>query len=332
MKKKKESSLELIHFLKQVNLFSDLSHYDLRKFIGSFNVYSYKANEVLFQQGDDGDKIYIVKSGKIVITIKTNDGADRVVAELGKGDFFGEMSIFDKAPRSATCKAKEGSVLLTLYDTDFFNVIKTNPDIAIKIMYKMLNITTLRLNDASRFLSDMVQWGEDARKRAITDPLTGVYNKRYLDDQVDDKFDAAKKENKPLSIVMSDLDHFRRINEGFSMEMGDRAIIEVAKIFKKVCREKDIIARLGGDEYTLVLPDTDKATAMRLCEEACAEVRKIDILKDLNGPLKQFTLSLGVSTFPDDAQDVNTLKQKADKALYVAKESGRDRVVGSTSE
>lgn len=326
-KLKEYSSIELVNFLKKVEIFSELTLTEIRKFINYIKIQHYKKDEIVFNEGDKGNTLFIVKDGVVETTIRLKNGEDKLIAEFKKGDFFGEMSIFDKSPRSATCKTKEKSTLISLLASDFFKIIENNPAISIKIMYKMLNITILRLKDSNQFLSDLVLWGEDARKRVITDPLTGVYNRRYLDDKLDDIFNNIIMNNKPLTIVMSDLDHFRKINEYYSLSMGDKAIIEVANVFKKIVSQNHIIVRLGGDEYTIIMPETTKEEAKNICNKACDEIKKIDILKNLNGPLKNFTLSLGVATYPDDANDLNTLKQKADKALYIAKESGRDRVV-----
>ncbi|HOJ65008.1 MAG TPA: GGDEF domain-containing protein [Spirochaetota bacterium] len=323
----KYSSIELINFLKTVDIFSELSLTEIRKFINFLIIKKYKKNEIVFNEGDKGDALFIVKDGIVETIIKLKNGENKVIAEFKKGDFFGEMSIFDNANRSATCQIKEKTTLISLFASDFFKIIESNPAISIKIMYKMLYITILRLKESNQFLSDMVMWGEDARKRVITDPLTGVYNRRYLDDKLEDIFNNAVKENKPLTIVMSDLDHFRKINEFYSLSMGDRAIIEVANVFKKVIPSNHIIVRLGGDEYTIIMPDTTKEEAVNICKKACDEIKKIDILKDLDGPIKNFTLSLGIATYPLDSDDLNDLKQKADKALYIAKESGRDRVI-----
>lgn len=324
---KRNSSIELINFLKNVEIFSELNLIEIRKFLKYINIKEYKKGEIIFKEKDKGDSLFIVKEGLVKTSIKLKNGDNKIIAEFKKGDFFGEMSIFDKANRSATCLTKEKSILISLKDFNFFKIIKNNPDISIKIMYKMLYITILRLKESNKFLSDMVLWGEDARKRVITDPLTGVYNRRYLDDKLEEIFNNAVRENSPLTIVMCDLDHFRKINENYSLEIGDKSIIEVANVFKEVISNNHIIVRLGGDEYIIIMPETKKENAKAICEIACEKIRKINILENLKGPIKNLTLSIGLSSYPEDATDLNLLKQKADQALYIAKENGRDRVV-----
>jgi diguanylate cyclase (GGDEF)-like protein len=205
--------------------------------------------------------------------------------------------------------------------------MKDNPKIAIKIMYKMLNVITQRLQNTGGFLTDMVRWGEDASKRAITDPFTGCYNRRFLDDKLDDFFTTAKNNQQPFSLVMIDLDYFRQINEAYGHEIGDKTILEVVNVFKEYLREKDVIARYGGDEFTVLMPETPLKQAEEVAKTICKKVSNLTLLEGLNGPIKTITLSQGIAAFPESSEELKELKEKADKALYKAKEDGRNRAV-----
>ncbi|MFC1670261.1 diguanylate cyclase [Spirochaetota bacterium] len=321
---------EQADFLKQVNILSSLSKNEINKIINYFNTVNIKKGEILFEQGDEGNAMYIVKEGKIISTIKLPDGKEQQVAEFGRGDFFGDMSIIEQAPRSATCKATDHSSLFEIDEGEFFGLMDLNPNIAIKIMHKMLNIITSRLRNANDFVVDMVNWGEDARTRAITDPMTGVYNRRYLDDSIDDFFKTAKKKNEPLSVVMIDLDYFRQINDNYGHDIGDKAIIEIVGVLKNNTREKDIIARYGGDEFTILLPETSHNDGRQVAQNICKKVANLDMLKDFDGPVKNLSLSMGMASFPKNAKSLKTLRAKADKALYNAKENGRNQVFCAT--
>ena len=309
-----------------MDVFSLLDTGEIEKIINSFQLTEVEEGKALFKEGDEGNEFYIVKSGKVAVSIRHSDGVEREIVELKEGDFFGEMSIFENAPRSATCLAKEKSVLLKMKAEDFFKLIKSFPSVAIKIMYRMLNITTKRLRDSSGFLTNMVTWGEKARKRSITDELTGVYNRRFLDDALNDYFEAAKNTRKPLAIVMADLDYFREINELYGDKTGDQMILAAVDIFTKVLRDEDIVARYGGDEFTFILPETGPNEGMELAEKIRSEVAKLKILEKKKGPINNFTVSQGLASFPENAEDPKTLMEKADKALYSAKNNGRDRV------
>ena len=166
------------------------------------------------------------------------------------------MSIFDNAPRSATSRALTRSVVFSLSKDAFSDIITQHPRIALKLMYRMLNVTTQRLRDTSQFVSEMVLWGESARKRAITDELTGVYNRRFLEDSLGGYVSEAGEKGAPLSLVMLDLDHFRAINERYGNQKGDETIKSASAVFRAILKDKGIIARYGGDEFVIIMPNT----------------------------------------------------------------------------
>jgi diguanylate cyclase (GGDEF)-like protein len=315
-----------IDFLKNIALFSTLSDEELSHFVKLLNPFEIPMKKTIFQEGDPGDKMYVVTKGKVGISVKIPENKELEIAEITEGNFFGEMSIFDNSPRSATCFTKEDSSLLSLSNEDFYNSIEENPQAAIKIMYKMVNIIAGRLNTIGALISDMVQWGEDARKRAITDEATGLYNRRFLEESLEERFIRAKEKNSPLSLVMVDLDHFSKFNKEYGQKIGDKAIKSICSIFKTIFREDDILARFGGDEFTFILNNTDHDKAYDLCNEV---IKKINESKFLCLDGKNFnciTASIGIASFPTNADNLDVLKEKTDKALYKAKELGRNQV------
>lgn len=319
-----------VEFLKQVKIFSLLAVQDIESIINHLNYIDVEEGELLFNEGDDGNTLFIVESGKIAGFVLLPNGIRREIAEFAPGDFLGEMSIFENAPRSATCYAKEKTRLLSLLGGDFFEFIDNSPSIAMKIMYRMLNITTRRLREKSEFLADMVVWGEEARKRAITDELTGVYNRRFLDESLQNHFRIAIK--KKISLVMADLDNFRRINEHYSHKAGDRVLVGIIPVFKEYLRKKDILARYGGDEFNVIMPETDLEEAKGIAEKICAEVAGLDLLKGFEESGVKVTISLGIASYPESADSLPALRSGADRALYEAKSGGRNRVVCGSSK
>jgi diguanylate cyclase (GGDEF)-like protein len=323
----KDNTQDLTAFLKQVTIFSSLGDNEITEILKYCRLIGFKENETVFKEGAEGNELYIIYTGRVTITIQLPDGRQHEITQFKAGDFLGEMSIFDQSPRSASCITKEQSQLLSMRGQGFFDLVQTKPEIAIQIMYKMLNTTTQRLRESDAFLSEMVRWGENARKRAITDELTGVYNRRFLDEALEDYFIKIKNSKKSLCLIMMDLDYFRQINENYGHAMGDKSIVEAAKVFKTTLREQDIIARYGGDEFTIILPDTSIEEARSLAENIRQKVEQLTFLKDLNGPFKTLTTSQGLAAFPLNSRDLPGLKEKADAALYKAKEAGRNCVI-----
>jgi diguanylate cyclase (GGDEF)-like protein len=316
-----------IEVLRSFEILSSLSSEELDFLYKQMNNEKFVTGESLFKEGDAGDIMYIVLSGSVSISVNTPDGKILEIAEISEGNFFGEMSMFDRAVRSATCSTKCDTSVLSLKADDFYNFIKDHPEAGINIMYSMLKITTQRLLTTGAFLSDMVIWGEQARTRAITDDFTGLYNRRFLDEALEDRFAEAKSKGRPLSLVMIDLDNFGTINNECGQEMGDRIILAVIPIFRRLFNKNDILARYGGDEFTFLLPGSTGVEANLICNTLVHDIRDINLLKKTKGSIKNITASIGISSFPENADTISILSERADQALYAAKDAGRDRAV-----
>ena len=311
--------------LEQVDILATLSPEELGIFQGFLEEVECAPEDVVFHQGEEGRDLYIVGEGNISIRIRAPEGVDVDVAELGPGDFFGEMAIFEDAPRSATCVMTGQGRLYRLRKRDFFSLMERHPRTATKVMYRMVNITTARLNHTSSFLSDLVQWGEGARRRAITDDLTGLYNRRYLDGALEQQVVETRIRNGVFSLIMMDLDRFHVINDTYGQQFGDSLIAAVAPSVRAALGERDIPARYGGDEFTIILPASSSDEALAVAETIRSSVESLEV--QAPDGIVRVTTSQGIAQFPRDGADVESVKEAADQALYRAKEAGRNRAM-----
>lgn len=159
---------------------------------------------------------------------------------------------------------------------------------------------------------------------ATTDGLTEIYNHRYFMDQIDEKFEEAKKQSAPLSLLMIDIDHFKAFNDNHGHMTGDLVLKEVAQILKTNCRRPDIVARYGGEEFAIILLETDSHQAEKMAEKIRIAVESYHLPEDKEA--RRVTVSIGIGTTGDGIQSPDHLISSADKALYRAKAEGRNRV------
>jgi diguanylate cyclase (GGDEF)-like protein len=159
---------------------------------------------------------------------------------------------------------------------------------------------------------------------ATTDGLTGCLNKRALLDQMEQKLMAAQRFGRKLSLIVTDLDHFKAVNDTYGHAAGDRVLKELGGVLRRVKRETDLVARFGGEEFCVLCEETDARGAQLLAERVREELANTEVATEL-GPLK-VTASLGVATFPDHASNAADLFVQSDKALYEAKNRGRNQV------
>jgi diguanylate cyclase (GGDEF)-like protein len=164
-----------------------------------------------------------------------------------------------------------------------------------------------------------------AIKKAYTDELSGMANRRSCYEYGTIAIEDAKKNKDPISIIMIDIDHFKRINDEYGHAIGDEFICAMAKVIIGRIRETDIHGRIGGEEFAIILPDTDLGMAGELAEDIRKILEATEVM--VEGKALKMTASFGVAKLESASDDINFIMKRADEALYRAKKSGRNKVV-----
>ncbi|MDF2180302.1 diguanylate cyclase [Aliiglaciecola sp. CAU 1673] len=162
------------------------------------------------------------------------------------------------------------------------------------------------------------------QKMALTDPLTGIANRRCFVDSVASELSRCRREQQPVSLLLLDLDHFKQVNDNYGHQVGDEALKSVSKTIRETLRQYDIFGRIGGEEFAVFLGNTGHEQAMEIAQRLCEAVSAQAIIYE-KGQF-ELTTSIGITTVKDEA-NFEQLYLEADEALYHAKESGRNRVV-----
>lgn len=165
------------------------------------------------------------------------------------------------------------------------------------------------------------------KNKAITDGLTGLYNRRYVVEYLSNILSLSRRNSLATSVLIIDVDNFKRLNDEYGHSVGDRVLRVVAQTMRRSIRDCDTIARYGGEEFIVVLPETDRAAAAEVAERIRMAVAGIEWNREDLGNIPQVTISIGVAEFPLHGYSHYHLTNAADKALYVAKRSGKNRVV-----
>jgi diguanylate cyclase (GGDEF)-like protein len=160
----------------------------------------------------------------------------------------------------------------------------------------------------------------------VTDDLTGAFNYRYFDDRLDEEKRRARRYDQPLSLLMVDIDWFKRCNDKLGHQMGNVVLKGVVDVIDTSIRDTDILCRYGGEEFVVILPQTDNLEARRVGERIRAEIEATTFGNGAEFPLTSITVSVGVTTYPDNGDTPERLVQIVDQALYRAKEQGKNRV------
>jgi diguanylate cyclase (GGDEF)-like protein len=172
---------------------------------------------------------------------------------------------------------------------------------------------------------------ETLRRQAIRDGLTGLFNRRYLEETLEREIHRAQRKGTLLSVFMLDLDHFKQFNDTFGHEAGDSLLRELGAYLQSQIRADDVACRYGGEEFTLILPETTPDSARQRAEQLCAGVRHLEA-RHRGNLLGTVTLSIGISIYPANGSTGEALLRAADRALYRAKAEGRDRAALADGE
>lgn len=168
-----------------------------------------------------------------------------------------------------------------------------------------------------------------------TDPLTGVYNRRFMEQRLREEVSKARRYHFELAVLMLDLDHFKRVNDELGHQAGDQVLIEIGSLFDRELRDSDILARYGGEEFLIIATNTAPTAAAALAERLRSCIEAHAFLSDFSKAAQQgirITVSIGVASFADSSNDEESLIKAADRNLYQAKHGGRNQVVAGVPD
>ena len=275
-----------------------------------------EAGQCLLRRGEPNLRAYLVVSG--LLRVELDDGSSPV-AYINPGETAGELSLLAGSSTTATVAAEGPTRLLELDEETFWWLAESSHEFAVGLL--------IRLAKRMRSNNDAVQVNIALRRQfeqaALSDALTGFRNRRWLDQTLPRIIQRQLHASEPLCLAIMDIDHFKRVNDGFGHAAGDAVLVQVGQLVRAKLRPADFAARIGGEEFALVLPQTSLKGAITAVERVREAIAGTAFDHD-GRALPQVTVSLGLAEL---APGVNSeqLLARADVALYAAKQSGRNR-------
>ena len=281
-------------------------------------------DEIVLSTREENHYLYIVLKGRLVIQLTQHD--DVPFATVEPGECVGEMSIIDSRIPYEKITASEETMVLVIEKEILWRMISVSHEISRNLLY----IMSERVRYSNLVIADSLEMQRKYQRYAMTDALTGLHNRGWLDDAFDREVKRSERDQLPLSLIMIDVDNFKHYNDDYGHLAGDQVLAAIAKAIRSPLRPNDLVARFGGEEFAVLLPETNVINAKFIAERLRENVSRADLGMIDGKQLPNVTISLGISTrAPSDTLDM--LIAAADVAMYHAKQKGRNRVEVSTN-
>lgn len=288
-------------FLARVGIFRDVAPESLHSLANRLEEREYSAGTYVVRAGDQGDGLFFIVSGRAEVIGRAEDergAAEATLAHMGPGDLFGEVSLLDGKPRSASVLACTDSICLFLGRDPFLTALSSERNIAMGL----LGLLAERLREADRRVV------EGAR-----DPLTSTYNRRGLEELYQREAERVKRHGGSVAVVYIDINGFKYYNDQWGHAAGDRVLCAVGTALQHAVRAADIVARHGGDEFILVLPQSDAVGAERAVERIRECIEHVKRTWELPAPV---VVGIGYAVAQGTAVPLPHLLAEADQAMY----------------
>jgi diguanylate cyclase (GGDEF)-like protein len=303
----------------KLHVFRDVALESIWGLLEHCQLRSLALDEPLMEKNQDNRHLYVVLQGELKVFLDAE--FIHGVATLSAGQTVGELSVIDGSITSAYVKALEPSIVLRIDEETFWRLVRASHEFCANMM--MMLSARMRSNNYSLVEGNRLQ-GKYQRE-AITDGLTGIFNRAWLNKKLPSLVSRAGRDQHPLSLFMLDVDHFKRFNDRYGHAAGDTVLKFVAEVLSTNVRPLDLTARYGGEEFCVILPYTHGPGARLAAERLLRVLAEATMPEEGGEELPNITVSIGVASV-QDGEHWESLIKRADDALYLAKKNGRNRI------
>ena len=278
-------------------------------------------DEMLIEMGETNKSVYLILSGSFNVHLSRSNSEP--VAVLKPGQSVGEIAIIDHQPASAFVSAAEHSRVLIIDEDVMWSLIGSSHAVA----NNLLVIMSQRLRHGNSVINKIKGLLKEYEHNATVDALTSLHNRRWLDKNMPRVMHRCHKNGQALSVMMLDIDCFKSYNDNYGHLAGDIALRTVSETIKQHLRPEDMVARYGGEELFAILPDMDITATLTVAERLRLAIKQTKISNEEDDSLPSVTVSIGIAQMFDH-DDPHKLIEAADRVMYTAKHTGRDKVCG----
>ncbi len=305
----------LLEEIAQTKLFAGVSLDAVEHLLDGCKVIELEPGAVLLEAGMPNDHLYLLLEGHLDIHLAS--AVQPCYMRLGAGECVGEMSMLEARETSAHVAVSASSRILLITRETMWSLIYASHALA----RNMLIMLSSRVRMGNEAVRDGVERQSEFENMAFVDSLTGLHNRRWLEQSFRQHIERSLHDGKPLTLLMIDIDHFKRFNDSYGHVTGDRCLRAVATALNAQLRPGDLLARYGGEEFAVLLPDTAAAQASATAERLRRAVA--DLTVPDTTPPHQLSISLG-DTQLRAGDTLEKIVERADSALYLAKTAGRN--------
>ena len=304
--------------LQSFKIFRNTAASILTKHLDVCEIRHYPENTLVISPSEHNQNVYAILEGQL--SIHHGSMASEPLVLLETGETVGEISVFDGQKPSAFVKTTRSSKLLIINSSTLWDMIDDSHEIS----RNLLHILAKRIRSGNETVFSSLELQKQHERDAQIDALTGLHNRRWIDKTFEKHFKESTENKHFLSVVMIDIDHFKKFNDTYGHQAGDKVLQQVAAAMKGKLRPNEIVARYGGEEFIILLPGVPSNIAFMIAERVRTGVEEC-LYHDLSANQQvPITVSLGIAQLaPGDSKEC--LLKHADEALYQAKQLGRNQ-------
>jgi diguanylate cyclase (GGDEF)-like protein len=315
---------EVRDLIAGVELFSRLKEREIDIVAENIGIYTYGEGDSILEQGKPCDGIYVIRSGSVIIQKESEEGT-LDLARFIKGESFGEMDFLQGTDMNASALADTDTEVLVFPERgkSFQDVLDRYPEISAHLLHEFLALVAGRIRSTNSLISEKSQWVQNLKRQLLTDKLTGLYNRTFLEEE----FATLLPEyGDGTAIIMIKPDAFKRINDTYGHEVGDAVLTLMADILKRTIGDEDVGVRYRGNEYGIIVPGAGESAALQRAEKVRDALMRMDLKEYTGGEDLKVTFSIGIAIYPGDGEDNKELAKSAFERMFSVLEAGGDRI------